>query len=182
MLHFRGACAILQYSACDGGIDMKNISGLEKHKLLYDSLTDFADKLEKSDSFTELEMRDLGMRLRYALEYITQQFARVHELVWTSPFEIINTLLDKGIISDLDASALHKVRKIANRMAHVGGPICPLELVKSGYNTMADYVPHFLAQFPVPSEAPLLSEADVASAEPAEESNTFPLLKMKFIL
>lgn len=179
MLHFGSGCAILQYSTCDGGIDMKNIVGLEKHKFLYDSLTDFADKLEKSDSFTELEMRDLGMRLRYALEYITQQFSRAHELVWTSPFEIINTLLEKDLISDLDASDLHKVRKVANRMAHVGGPICPLELVKRAYNIMADYVPRFLELFPVPSEAPLLSVADVVSVEPAEEHNALPLLKMK---
>ena len=179
MLHFGSGCAILQYSTCDGGIDMKNIVGLEKHKFLYDSLTDFADKLEKSDSFTELEMRDLGMRLRYALEYITQQFSRAHELVWTSPFEIINTLLEKDLISDLDASDLHKVRKVANRMAHVGGPICPLELVKRAYNIMADYVPRFLELFPVPSEAPLLSATDVISEELAEARNAFPLLKMK---
>ncbi len=158
---------------------MKTIGGLENHKFLYDSLTDLADKLEKNTEFTELEIRDLGMRLRYALEYITQQFARGHELVWTTPFEIINTLLEKDLISDSDASALHKARKIANKMAHVGEKISPLELVESAYDTMADYVPHFLEAFPMPSEAPLLSEADVADFEPVEERKGLPLLKMK---
>ena len=158
---------------------MKMIDGLENHEFLYDSLTDLADKLEKNTAFTELELRDLGMRLRYALEYITQQFARVHELVWTTPFEIINTLLEKDLISASDASTLHKVRKIANKMAHVGNKISPLELVEKAYETMADYVPHFLEKFPVPSEAPLLSEADVAGFEPVEEGKKFPLLKVK---
>lgn len=158
---------------------MKTIRGLENHKLLYDCMTDLADKLEKNDSFTELELRDLGMRLRYGVEYITQQFARVHELVWTTPFEIINTLLERDLIGDSDASALHRVRQIANKMAHIDEKMGPLELVESAYNTMADYVPHFLEEIPMPSEAPLLSEADVVSAEPVEESKEFPLLKIK---
>ena len=155
------------------------MTGLENHKLLHDSLTDLADKLEKNDSFTDLEMRDLGMRLRYGLEYITQQFARVHELVWTTPFEIINTLLEKELINDSDAASLHKVRKIANRMAHIDEKMNPLELVVSAYDTLVDYVPHFLEAFPMPSDAPLLKEGDVVEAEPAEEQKALPLLKMK---
>ena len=161
---------------------MNYIPGLEKHKLLYDSLQDFSDMLEKNESFTDLQIKDLSMRLRYAVETITQQYARAYELQWTTPFDIINSLRRAHVISWEDANILHMARRIANEEgAHINDEKSPLELIVEAYQGVLAFVPKFLADIPEPSEKPLLKLTDVAPAvKLEEEENKLPLFSCQW--
>lgn len=185
-MHFRNACAILQYSTFDGGIDMLNILGLEKHKTLYDALTDFDNMIAHTDTLTELQIRDLSMRLRYALEHILQHYARVRGITWTTPFEVINTLRKDHVITWEDANALHAARRIANEEgAHLNEEKSPMELIEDAFRGLVDFVPKFLADVPEPSTLPLLravkqgEAVEAAKDEPVEQREHFPLVKVK---
>ncbi len=161
---------------------MMNIPGLEKHKILYEALTDFNDILKNRDSLTDMRIRDLGMRLRYAMEYIAQQYARERGMLWTTPFEIFNALQDAEVINETEASALHKARKISNRLAaHINDLPKPIELIEDAKRDLISILPKFMEDIPEPSTLPLLKDADAVKAVEAasvEQRKQWPLVKL----
>ena len=162
---------------------MMNIPGLEKHKLLYEALTDFNEILKNRDSLTDMRIRDLGMRLRYAIEYIAQQYAKERGILWTTPFEIFNALQDAEVINETEASALHKARMISNKLAaHINDLQNPLEVIEDAKRDLVSILPKFMEDIPEPSVLPLLKAAVAGESPEAaadEQREQWPLVKLK---